>query len=107
MVTSVRVSDLVKLLRETRDGVEAVDDAQVMAIYRNIAKYVPRAVVWNTRIGDMTAQYVPRAVVWNTRIGDMTAQDLRKAFTENQGLIHIGGNVWRRQRADARQGYLS
>ncbi|TPI59848.1 DUF3883 domain-containing protein [Mesorhizobium sp. B3-1-3] len=78
LVTSVRVSDLVKLLRETRDGVEAVDDPQVMAIYRNIAKYVPRA------------------VVWNTRIGDMTAQDLRKAFTENQGLIHVGGNVWRR-----------
>jgi hypothetical protein len=43
LVTSVRVGDLVKLLRETRDGVEAIDDAQVMAIYRNIAKYVPRA----------------------------------------------------------------
>lgn len=78
LVTSVRVSDLVKLLRETRDGVEAIDDAQVMAIYRNIAKYVPSA------------------VVWNTRIGDMTAQDLRKAFTENQGLIHVGDNVWRK-----------
>lgn len=78
LVTSVRVSDLVKLLRETRDGVEAIDDAQIMAIYRNIAKYVSRT------------------VVWNTRIGDMTVQDLRTAFSENQGLIHIGGNVWRR-----------
>jgi hypothetical protein len=78
LVTSVRVSDLVKLLRETREEGGAIDDAQVMAIYRNIAKYVPRA------------------VVWNTRVGDMTAQDLRKAFTENQGLIHVGGNVWRR-----------
>jgi hypothetical protein len=77
LVTSVRISDLVKLLRETRNRVEAID-AQVLAIYRNIAKYVPRA------------------VVWSTRIGDMTAQDLRKAFTENQGLIHVGGNVWRR-----------
>lgn len=78
LVTSVRVSDLVKLLRQMRDGVEAIDEGQVMAIYRNIAKYIPRA------------------VVWNTRIGDMTAQDLRKAFTENQGLIHVGGNAWRR-----------
>ncbi len=78
LVTSVRISDLVKLLHETRDGVDAIEDAQVMAIYRNIAKYVPRE------------------VAWNTRIGDMTAQDLRKAFTENQGLIHVGGNVWRR-----------
>jgi Domain of unknown function (DUF3883) len=78
LVTSVRVSDLVKLLRETRDGVEAIDDAQIMAVYRNIAKYVPRT------------------VAWNTRIGDMTAQDLRKAFTEDQGLIHVGANVWRR-----------
>lgn len=78
LVTSVRVSDLVKLLREMRDGVEAIDDAQVMAIYRNIAKYVPNI------------------VGWNTRIGDMTTQDLRKAFTEDQGLIHVGGNVWRR-----------
>ena len=78
LVTSVRVSDLVRLLRDARDGGDAIDDAQVMAIYRNIAKYVPRA------------------VVWNTRIGDMTAQDLRKAFTENQGLIHVGDNVWRR-----------
>lgn len=78
LVTSVRVRDLVKLLRETRDGVEAIEDGQVMAIYRNIAKYVPRT------------------VMWNTRIGDMTAQELRKAFTEDQGLIHVGGNVWRR-----------
>ncbi len=78
LVTSVRVSDLVKLLRETRDGVEAIDDAQVIAIYRNITKYVPRQ------------------VVWNTRIGDMTAQDLRRAFAENQGLVHVGGNVWHR-----------
>jgi len=78
LVTSVRVSDLVRLLREMRDGVEAIDDTQVVAIYRNIAKYVPRS------------------VAWNTHIGDMTAQDLRKVFTENQGLIHVGGNVWRR-----------
>lgn len=76
LVTSVRVSDLVQLLREMRDGVGTIDEAQVMSIYRNIAKYVPRAVMWNT---------------W---IGDMTAQDLRRAFAENQGLIYIGGNVW-------------
>ena len=78
LVTSVRVSDLLKLLRDMRDGVDAIDDAQVMAIYRNIAKYVPRT------------------VAWNARIGDLTVQDLRKAFTENQGLIHVGGKVWRR-----------
>lgn len=78
LVTSVRVSDLVKLLRDTREGGEPIDDAHVMAIYRNIA------------------EYVPPAVMWNTRIGDMTAQGLRKDFSENKGLIHVGGNVWRR-----------
>lgn len=78
LVTSVQVSDLVKLLRDTRDGVKDIDDAQVMAIYRNIAKYVPSA------------------AMWNTRIGDITTQELRKAFSENQGLIHVGGDVWRR-----------
>lgn len=78
LVTSVQVSDLVKLLRDTRDGVKDIDDAQVMAIYRNIAKYVPGA------------------AMWNTRIGDINAQELRKAFSENQGLIHVGGDMWRR-----------
>ncbi|MCW0232560.1 MAG: DUF3883 domain-containing protein [Ferrovibrio sp.] len=78
LVTSVRVSDLVRLLRGMCDGDDVVDDAQVMAIYRNLARYVPST------------------VAWNTRIGDMMIQDLRKAFTENQGLIHIGGDVWRR-----------
>lgn len=78
LVTSVRVSDLVKLLREMRDGAEAIDAVQVLAIYRNIAKHVPRA------------------AAWNSRIGDMTAQDLRTAFTESQGLIHIDGKLWRR-----------
>lgn len=78
LVTSVRVSDLVKLLRETRDGMRAMDHTQVIAIYRNIAKHVPRV------------------VSWNSRIGDMTIQDLRKAFTENQGLVHVADNLWRR-----------
>jgi hypothetical protein len=78
LVTSVRVSDLVKLLRETRDGVAVIDEAQVTEICRNIARYVPRT------------------VAWNTRIGDMSVQDLRKAFTQDRGLIHVGANVWRR-----------
>jgi hypothetical protein len=78
LVTSVQVSDLVNLLRETRETGKDVEDAQVMAIYRNIAKYVPAS------------------VAWNSRIGDITVQELRKAFSESQGLIHVGGDVWRR-----------
>ncbi|WP_187313289.1 sacsin N-terminal ATP-binding-like domain-containing protein [Lysobacter capsici] len=78
LVTSVKVSDLVKLLREKREAKKDVDNAQIMAIYRNIAKYVPAA------------------AAWNTRVGDITVQELRKAFSEKQGLIHVGGDVWRR-----------
>lgn len=78
LVTSVRVSDLATLLRDLREGSEPIDDAQIMQVYRNIAKHVPRT------------------VVWNTRIGDITAQDLRSRFTEGQGLVYVGNDQWSR-----------
>lgn len=78
LITSVRVSDLVSALQGLRDGTEAFQDAQALLIYRNIAKNVPKV------------------VAWNTKIGDLTAQELRVRFSEGRGLIHVGGNLWRR-----------
>jgi hypothetical protein len=60
LITSVRVSD----------------EAQIMQIYRNIAKHVPRA------------------VAWNSRVGDVAVQDLRTAFSERSGLVYVGG-AWK------------
>lgn len=77
LITEVRVSDLVSLLREIRDGNEAVDYDRVKHIYRNIAKHCPK-----------TAS-------WNARIGDLTAQDLRAKFCEGVGLIYVGDGLWR------------
>jgi hypothetical protein len=78
LVTSVRVSDLVTLLSDLRGGSEPPDEAQVMQVYRNITKHVPRS------------------VAWNTPIGDLTAQELRSRFAEGIGLVHVWENVWRR-----------
>ena len=85
LITHVRLSDLVKHLADIRDGRKPLDDAQVLQIYRNIAKTCPRS------------------VSWNTTVGDMTVQQLRTRFSEGAGLIHLGGNVWRRP-LDLRRG---
>lgn len=77
LVTSVRVSDLVGVLRDLRDSEEQTDGTQIMQVYRNIAKHVPNS------------------VAWNTRIGDVTVQDLRVRFSEGAGLVHIGAGVWK------------
>jgi len=76
LVTSVRVSDLVSLLRNLRDAGEPSNEAQVMQVYRNIAKHVPKV------------------VAWNTRVGDLTAQELRGQFAEGAGLVLAENNVW-------------
>ena len=78
LVTSVRVSDLTALLRNLRDGPKSVDEAQIMQIYRNISKHIPKV------------------ISWNTKIGDLTAQELRRQFAEGSGLVLVGGKIWRR-----------
>ena len=78
LITHVRLSDLLEHLAQIRDGEEPVDDAQILQIYRNIARICPSS------------------AAWNTLIGNMTAQELRARFTEGAGLIHIGNSVWRR-----------
>jgi len=78
LVTSVRVSDLVGVLCDFRNGERPIDDSQIMQIYRNIATHIPSS------------------VAWNTRIGDLTAQELRVRFSLGQGLIYAGAGAWRR-----------
>ncbi|WP_162561696.1 sacsin N-terminal ATP-binding-like domain-containing protein [Yoonia vestfoldensis] len=78
LITTVRVSDLIATIQDIRDGTDLVQSAQVMLIYRNIAKQVPKV------------------VAWNTKIGDLTAQEMKARFSEGRGLIYAGGDVWRR-----------
>ena len=78
LITEVRLSDLLEHLAQIRDADEPADDAQILQIYRNIARICPRS------------------AAWNTRIGHVTAQELRARFSEGAGLIHIGDGVWRR-----------
>ena len=78
LVTDIRLSDLVEHLARIRDGEEPVDNAQVLQVYRNIARICPSS------------------AAWNTRIGDMTVQQLRARSSEGAGLIHIGDGVWHR-----------
>jgi hypothetical protein len=78
LITAVRVSDLISLLRRQRDGSEPVVDSDIQQIYRNIA----------TR--------VPKTISWNTRIGDLNAQELRSQFSEGVGLVHVEERTWRK-----------
>ena len=77
LITDVRLSDLVQHIAHIRDGEEPVDNAQILQIYRNIARICPNS------------------AAWNTRIGDVTAQELRARFSEGAGLIHVDEGVWR------------
>ena len=81
LVISVRVSDLVKLLRDLRDGTAPAADTQIMQVYRNIAKHVPSVVAWNTRIGDLTAQELRTRFARRCRVGPRGRQRLATAET--------------------------
>ncbi|MBY5456422.1 hypothetical protein HFO89_08635 [Rhizobium leguminosarum] len=77
--TEMLVSDVVAHLENVRDGMVEADEADVMQIYRNLAKLCPTT------------------PAWNTRIGDLSVQDLRRRFGQGAGLIYISSSLgWRR-----------
>jgi hypothetical protein len=80
LITTIRVSDLLKRLRGFRQSTEAVDEAGVMQVYRAISRQCPKA----------------NNIHWKTPIGDITAHDLRHAFNESGGLIYSGQGRWSR-----------
>lgn len=74
----MRVSDVVSYLENVRDGGIEADEADVMQIYRNLAKLCPKT------------------PVWNMKVGDLSGQELRRRFGQGDGLVYMSGLGWRR-----------
>lgn len=77
LITDVRIDDLVTRLENLRNEGDT-DGIQTLQIYRAIAKRCPKT------------------FTFNTRVGEITVQELRRRFLNGNGLIHLGGGIWRR-----------
>jgi hypothetical protein len=76
--TDIRGSDLLDQLVKIREAEVKPEDASVLHIYRNLAKFCPRA------------------PGFSSAIDDVPLQELRRRFSDGKGLIYTSASEWKR-----------